>query len=190
MDSMRRTKKRPAAKPEADAFGVSKSRVDEKDARRLFRIFTTLVRESGGRCAILLETTGALLAKLGDAGTLKLHTIASLLAAELAIAQHVAKHFGGEFSLMLHHSKRENIQIAMAGKGRVLALIFANDAVLANVVAETRRAALVIEALLPKTAPRMPSPPPEREAGHTKTRAAFGRAFVEAAKSRIDELLQ
>ncbi len=190
MDSIRRTKKRPVPKPEDAAFGVSKSRVDEKNARRLFRIFTALVRDSGGRCAILLETTGALLAKLGDAGTLKLHTIASLLAAELAVAHAVAKHFGGEFSLMLHHSKHDNIQIAMAGKGRVLALIFGSDAVLANVVAESRRAALVIEALLPKTAPRMPSPPPEREARRTQTRTLFGREFVEAAKSRIDELLQ
>ncbi len=191
MNTSRRTQKRTAVKAGRPVFGVSKSRIRAEDAAKVERIFASLLRDAEATCAILIETTGALLAKMGDAGTLQLHTISSLLAAELAVAQHVAKHFGGEFTLMLHQARRGNIQITMAGKTRLLGVLFGSDAILSNVINAARRAAGQLESVLPRTAPRMPSPPPEKPSRSGKTtRMVFGREFVDAAKSRIDELLK
>jgi predicted regulator of Ras-like GTPase activity (Roadblock/LC7/MglB family) len=171
------------------AFGVSKSRVTEVDAARIKRVFDALVTETGARCAILLETTGALLAKIGDAGTLKLHTVASLLASQLAVAHLVAKHFEGEFTIMLSQGRNRNIQLQMVGKKRVLAVIFGAEASLGNVLMGARRAANRLQVVMPRTSPKLPSVQRAVQEARAET-PGLGREFADAAKSKIDELLQ
>lgn len=185
MSKTRISGKRPAERPKAAAaFGVSKSRINEADTAFIKRVFDTLMKDTGAKCVILVETTGALLAKQGDAGTLQLHTVASLLASHLAVAQAVAKHLGGEFTIMLHQGKRDNIQLTMAGKKRILAVIFGDRAPVGTVLMCARHAADRLEAIAPraptKAGPAVkPAPAP-----------ALGKDFIEAAKSRIDELLR
>ncbi len=183
VDSLRRTKKRAAVQMAA-SFGVSKSRIGDVDAGRIRKVFETLVVDTGAKCVILIDTGGALLAKIGDPGTLAIHQIAGLLAGQLAVARTVARVFDGEFTIMLHQGKRDNIHLNMVGKKRLLAVIFRESASLGTVIMCSRRAAAMLETALTRALKPVTVKRPAVKAD------GIGRDFVDAAKSRLDELLQ
>lgn len=175
--------------PAAPRFGVSKSRVSNVDAGRLKKLLGALLEESGAKCAILIETTGALLARMGSPGQIHIHTIASLAASQLGVAQAIGKAFGGEFTIMLHQGRRDNLHLTTCGRKRLLAVLFTGDGALGSVIAGSRKAAGRIDLVLKGSKPSTPGPRKSTKIGKLGG-GKIGRDFVDEAKSRLDDLLQ
>jgi predicted regulator of Ras-like GTPase activity (Roadblock/LC7/MglB family) len=179
--------------PAAPRFGVSKSRVSAVDAARLKKLLGALIEETDAKCAILIETTGALLARIGSPGQIQLHTIATLAASQLGVAQAIGKAFGGEFTIMLHQGRKDNLHLTLVGRKKLLAVLFAGDAAVGTVISASRKAAGRIDLVL-KSAAKVssrPAPTPRKTTKFGKLGGSkIGRDFVDEAKSRLDDLLQ
>lgn len=95
------------------------------DLARFERRLDAFLRESGARCALLIDRTGRVLACAGDAGGFDQTTFASLVAADFAANDQLAALLGeAEFSSLYHHGTRHSMYLADLSGWAILASLF------------------------------------------------------------------
>jgi predicted regulator of Ras-like GTPase activity (Roadblock/LC7/MglB family) len=162
---------REAAPPKK---GASKIGLPPDDGGKLKRLLAPLLKDIGARWVLLVDMDGQPIAQYGEPGRFDLRALAPVIASSFAAMKHIARHFGGEFSVMLNHGRRDNVQLSIVGDKMILAIVFGNQAPLGTARLCAQHVTRKLEALLPKAAPAKGGLKPE---------------FVDAVKARLDELL-
>jgi predicted regulator of Ras-like GTPase activity (Roadblock/LC7/MglB family) len=142
------------------------------ETQKLRRLLSPLLKEIGARWVMLVGMDGRPIAEHGHAATFDPLSLAPIMAASLGSMRQMARHFGGEYSVMVNHGKRENVQLSIVGEKMILAIVFGNQAPVGSARLAAQQVTRKLEELLEEDRPR-----------------SIGTEFAARVKSRLDDLL-
>jgi predicted regulator of Ras-like GTPase activity (Roadblock/LC7/MglB family) len=152
----------------------------EQDIGHISEILEELLRLSKGKCAMLIDLNGHLIAKLGGTTTFDDQTVSALVAGSFEATREMAKLLGeDEFSVIFHQGRRDSIQLGLVGDRAILAVTF-DDQTTAGMVrlyageATTQLADIMQEVLKRKTTSKDTVPAELGESAHDKLEELFG----------------
>ena len=97
----------------------------KKDMQKIDAVLSNLLRLSNGKCALLVDKEGHMVARSGHSATFDVDTISALVAGSFAATHEMARILGEEeFTVMFHQGKRDNIQLNLIGDRTILTVIF------------------------------------------------------------------
>jgi predicted regulator of Ras-like GTPase activity (Roadblock/LC7/MglB family) len=109
------------------------------DLEHLESLLQRYLRETGSRCAALIDRTGRLLAVTGDSGGFDQTAFASLAAADFAASDQLAVLLGeSEFASLYHHGDRQSMYLADVDGWAILAALFDRRTTLGMVRIKTK----------------------------------------------------
>lgn len=109
------------------------------DLEHIESLLQRYLRETGARCAVLIDRTGRLLASKGDTGGFDQTAFASLAAADFAASDQLATLLGErEFAALYHHGERQSMYLADAEGWAILAALFDRRTTLGMVRIKTK----------------------------------------------------
>jgi predicted regulator of Ras-like GTPase activity (Roadblock/LC7/MglB family) len=83
------------------------------------------LRESHGKCAILVDRDGQMLAKQGFTQNLDTVSLSALAAGAIASTQEIARLLGEpEFSVLFHQGQHDHIHFSLVGRRAILMTVF------------------------------------------------------------------
>jgi predicted regulator of Ras-like GTPase activity (Roadblock/LC7/MglB family) len=96
-----------------------------EDVQRMDRLLGSFVRESGVRCAVLVDRAGRLLTTAGETQGLDGVSFASLAAADFSASGELAALLGEEeFTALYHHGAERSMYLTTVGGPAILAALF------------------------------------------------------------------
>lgn len=105
--------------------GASTWSLDESDYNKIIGLLDGLLEESNGRCALLVDRTGQLLAHTGDELNFDPTAFASLTAADFSANDQLAKMIGEpEFASLFHQGEKESMYLADVARRVILVVLF------------------------------------------------------------------
>lgn len=149
-----------------------------EDLQRMDRLLGSFVRESGVRCAILVDRAGRLLTTAGETGGVDGVAFASLAAADFSASGELATLLGEEeFSALYHHGMERSMYLTTVGGPAILAALFDDSTTLGMIRLQVRAIADSFAALFDDVAARGSASPDGLDAG-----------WAEAAAVELDRL--
>lgn len=152
--------------------------LQSEDLVRMDRLLDAFVRETGVRCAILMDRAGRLLTLAGDSRGLDSTSFASLAAADFSASGELANLLGEpEFNSLYHHGAKDSLYLTMVGGEGILAALFDRSTTLGLIRLQLRELAASFDALF-------------RELGARRheARTALDAAWADEAASALDLL--
>jgi len=105
--------------------GAATWSLDEADYRRICSHLNDLLKESNGRCALLVDRAGQLLASVGEQMTFDPTAFASLTAADFSANDQLAQMLGEpEFASLFHQGEKESMYLADVARRVILVVLF------------------------------------------------------------------
>jgi predicted regulator of Ras-like GTPase activity (Roadblock/LC7/MglB family) len=99
--------------------------IAEDDHRRITEALAALLKESQGRCALVVDRTGQLLANAGEQLRFDPAAFASLTAADFSANDQLAKMIGEpEFASLFHQGEKESMYLADVARRVILVVLF------------------------------------------------------------------
>lgn len=99
--------------------------LSEGDYHKITEHLTSLLKESNGRCALLVDRTGQLLANAGEQLSFDPTSFASLTAADFSANDQLAKMIGEpEFASLFHQGEKESMYLADVARRVILVVLF------------------------------------------------------------------
>jgi predicted regulator of Ras-like GTPase activity (Roadblock/LC7/MglB family) len=99
--------------------------IGEEEFARMNDCLKGFLRESQGKCAILVDRDGQMLAKQGFTQNLDLISLAALAAGAIASTQEIARLLGEpEFSVLFHQGQHDHIHFSLIGQRAILMTVF------------------------------------------------------------------
>ena len=97
----------------------------KRDMLKIDAVLNELLRLSSGKCALLVDKEGHMVARAGTSSSFDVDTISALVAGSFAATREMARILGEEeFTVMFHQGKRDNIQLNLVGDRTILTVIF------------------------------------------------------------------
>ena len=152
----------------------------EEDMQRINEIMEALVSHSRSQSAMLVDRSGNMISRYGEAIGFDPQVVSALVAGSFAVTREVARILGDEeFSATFHQGSRGSIQMSIVSDRAILALVF-NDETTAGMVRiyadqAVKRLGAVFERVLARTG----------ESGGDQT---LDKDFHKEAQGRIDEM--
>lgn len=99
--------------------------IGEAEFARINECLRAFLRDSQGKCAILVDRDGQMLAKQGFTQDLDTVSLSALAAGAIASTQEIARLLGEpEFSVLFHQGQQEHIHFALVGQRAILMSVF------------------------------------------------------------------
>ena len=152
----------------------------EEDMERINEIMEALVTHSRSQSAMLVDRSGNMISRCGEAIGFDPQVVSALVAGSFAVTREVARILGDEeFSATFHQGARGSIQMSIVSDHAILALVF-NDETTAGMVRiyadqAVKKLAAVFDRVVVRAA--------EGGAGE-----ALDQDFHKEAQGRIDEM--
>jgi predicted regulator of Ras-like GTPase activity (Roadblock/LC7/MglB family) len=97
----------------------------EKDILEIDLNLVRLLKDSEGRCALLVDQDGRMLARKGFTKEIDCETLAALIAGSFASTRAMAKLIGeSEFSVLFHQGERDHIHNILVDDNTILSIVF------------------------------------------------------------------
>lgn len=126
-----------------------------EDLRRMDRLLDAFVRETGVRCAVLMDRAGRLLTTAGESDGLDSVSFATLAAADFSASGELANLLGEkEFTALYHHGDDRSLYLAMVGGQGLLASLFDGSTTLGLIRLQLRELAASFAAIFEELATR------------------------------------
>ena len=128
-----------------------------EDLLAIDEVLGTFARETGARCAALIDRSGRLLTLTGETGAMDRITFASLVAGDFAASGQLASLLGEqEFSSLYHHGDGRSMFLADVSGWAILAALFDGRTTLGMIRLKTRTVVPKLVALFEQLAARGP----------------------------------
>ena len=99
--------------------------LDEADYQKISELLAAFLKEANGRCAMLVDRTGQLLASVGESLSFDPAAFASLTAADFSANDQLAKMIGEpEFASLFHQGEKESMYLADVARRVILVVLF------------------------------------------------------------------
>ena len=99
----------------------------EDEYQKISDILAAFLKEANGRCAMLVDRTGQLLASVGESLSFDPAAFASLTAADFSANDQLAKMIGEpEFASLFHQGEKESMYLADIARRVILVVLFDN----------------------------------------------------------------
>ncbi|HEY3267897.1 MAG TPA: roadblock/LC7 domain-containing protein [Armatimonadota bacterium] len=99
--------------------------IGEAEYTRINDCLKSFLRESQGKCAILVDRDGQMLAKQGFTQNLDTVSLSALTAGAIASTQEIARLLGEpEFSVLFHQGTHDHIHFSLVGSRAILMSVF------------------------------------------------------------------
>ena len=99
--------------------------IGEAEFAQINDALKNFLRESQGKCAILVDRDGQMLAKQGFTQNLDTTSLAALAAGAIASTQQIALLLGEpEFSVLFHQGQKDHIHFSLIGQRAILMTVF------------------------------------------------------------------
>jgi len=158
--------------------GLGIESLQPEDLRRLDRLLDAFVRETGVRCAVLMDRAGRLLTTAGAIDGLDSVSFATLAAADFSASGELASLLGeAEFTALYHHGADRSLYLAMVGRQGLLAAIFDDSTALGLIRLQLRELAASFAAIFDELATRTADVP-----------STLGASWAEEAAGALDLL--
>lgn len=149
-----------------------------EDLQRMDRLLDALVRETGVRCAVLVDRAGRLLTTAGESEGLDSISFASLAAADFSASGELATLLGeAEFTALYHHGAERSLYLTTVGSQAILAALFDRTTTLGLIRLQLRELAASFASLFDELTTRTNDVP-----------AALGATWADEAAGALDLL--
>lgn len=129
-----------------------------EDLEQLDRLLATFVEGTRARCVLLVDRSGQLLTRSGDADGFDGTAFASLAAADFAASDQLAQLLGeDEFSSLYHQGEKDSMYLVDVGGRAILAALFSEATTLGLVRIRTKTLVPEIVTLFETLSRRAPS---------------------------------
>ncbi|MAF64155.1 MAG: hypothetical protein CMJ84_00660 [Planctomycetes bacterium] len=126
-----------------------------EDVDRIDHELDGFLETSGARCAMLIDESGHLVTRRGEAVASSAEAVAALAAASFAATREMARLIGEEtFSSLFHQGERESVQIVQVGGRALFTIVFDERSNLGLVRYYARERGRRLEGLLHEMAAR------------------------------------
>jgi len=99
--------------------------IGEAEFNRINECLQAFLRDAQGKCAILVDRDGQMLAKQGFTQDLDTVSLSALAAGAIASTQEIARLLGEpEFAVLFHQGQHDNIHFALVGQRAILMSVF------------------------------------------------------------------
>src|SRR3990170_8033164 len=149
----------------------------EDDYRRIVEHLHALLKESNGRCALLVDRAGQLLAHAGEQLQFDPTSFASLTAADFSANDQLAKMIGEpEFASLFHQGEKESMYLADVARRVILVVLFDQRTTVGLVRLKVKQTVTDLGKLFDEMFKRAPAPGADR------------KGVLEGAEDEIDKL--
>ena len=153
----------------------------ENETTQLALALTELLKQSDGKCALLVDQNGRCLARRGFTRSLDCDALAALLAGSFASTRAIAKLVGeSEFTLLFHQGQNDHIHNILVDEDTILSVIFDDRTTVGMVRLCSKEIAKRLRIILSEARCRIPE----------TLDAGASRQAAEEAKERIDNIFQ
>jgi len=150
-----------------------------EDVERIDQELDGFLQLSGARCALLIDRSGHLVTRRGEALSGSSDSIAALAAGSFAATREMARLIGEEaFNTLYHQGQRGSLQIAQVSERALFALVFDERSNLGLVRFYARETSERLSEILGEMAARAPD----------EAREALREDFSASAAAALDEL--
>lgn len=140
--------------------GVGIESLQPEDLQRMDRLLEAFVRETGVRCAVLVDRAGRLLTTAGEGEGLDSISFASLAAADFSASGELATLLGeAEFTALYHHGVELSLYLTTVGNQAILAALFDQTTTLGLIRLQLRELAGSFNALFAELTTRTDAVP-------------------------------
>lgn len=99
--------------------------IGEAEFNRINECLQAFLRDAQGKCAILVDRDGQMLAKQGFTQDLDTISLSALAAGAIASTQEIARLLGEpEFAVLFHQGQHDHIHFALVGQRAILMSVF------------------------------------------------------------------
>jgi predicted regulator of Ras-like GTPase activity (Roadblock/LC7/MglB family) len=129
--------------------------IGEAEYARINECLHTFLRDAQGKCAILVDRDGQMLAKQGFTQNLDTMALSALAAGAIASTQEIARLLGEpEFSVLFNQGRHDHIHFSLVGQRAILMSVFDDRTTIGLIRLVASRAVEVLGTLL--DAPELP----------------------------------
>lgn len=129
-----------------------------EDVQRMDRLLGAFVRESGVRCAVLVDRAGRLLTTAGETQGLDGVAFASLAAADFSASGELAALLGEEeFTALYHHGEERSMYLTTVGGPAILAALFDETTTLGMIRLQVRQISAAFASIFVDVSARGPA---------------------------------
>lgn len=97
----------------------------EEDMARIEEELSGLLRESDGKCVLLVDRDGHMIASKGFTRSIDIAALSALTAGSVASTREIARLVGEqEFTVLFHEGKKDNIHMSLVDERAIMVVIF------------------------------------------------------------------
>ena len=144
----------------------------EEDLSRINACLSSLQRKARSAAVLLIDTSGQLIASVGETDALDATPLASLAAGSIAAAGALAQLLGEkEFSFVFYDGERKRLHLSLIGGRAILLVLLDQNSAVALVRLQVRKFSREIEEILTELSRR---PDPVAEGGNPRLKPPIG----------------
>lgn len=151
----------------------------EDQIKQIDKALIRIIKESEGKCALLVDKDGHLITRQGFTHTLDTTALAALLAGSFASTKEIARLVGEpEFSVLFHQGKRDHIHISLIGERTILVVIFDDRTTIGMIRLYAKEVGETLKAIL------------ESSPESARSELELGEEFSDSADAKLNDIFQ
>ena len=152
----------------------------ETEVVKIEALMQRALKGAQGKCALLVDKDGHMLARQGFTSSLDTTALSALLAGSFASTKEIARLVGeSEFSVLFHQGKKDHIHMSLIGERAILAIIFDDRTTVGMVRLYAKEVAEALTQILCDAEKSSRGPQPGLQAG-----------FAASAQERLDDIFR